>query len=362
MSGATFDKRVCRPRQALDALGRRFPQAWRQIDELRADRGKNGLPAWPDWCFLPLAGAYAMVSAHHRLQVLNTGHMPDVALLGALAAWRLTQGIYRFDADVFDAVRDTQITQDIPCSILYRMPEWCVYVETPGMTWLGGPLYGVFAHLEWDANTSRTELRLLTDTDTGLQPLVLHLGVWPITEAIDRALAEAAQNAAQFGHGALGAALSMQSAATHPVGADLLGLVQPALSMLLYICSQAQDVGSGDHRPANPAPKKVRGIWRLFPADRPTTWDVGVRMGAALRRAQASSATADQGHSGQAMTSPRPHIRRAHWHGFWSGPRTAPGGEVESAAPRRFDLRWLPPIPVNVADANELAPVIRPVS
>ena len=79
-----------------------------------------------------------------------------------------------------------------------------------------------------------------------------------------------------------------------------------------------------------------------------TTWDVGVRLGAALRRAyQAAQTGGTDTHAG-----PRAHIRRAHWHGFWSGPRE---GE------RRFDLRWLPPIPVNVEDVGELPFTVRPV-
>ena len=88
-----------------------------------------------------------------------------MARLGALAAWRPTQGIYRFDSSLYNAVIDTPLTGDLPCEILHRMPEWCVYVETPGLRWLGAGLYGFFAHMEWDAGTGREELRLLLDSE-----------------------------------------------------------------------------------------------------------------------------------------------------------------------------------------------------
>ena len=55
-------------------------------------------------------------------------------------------------------------------------------------------------------------------------------------------------------------------------------------------------------------------------------------------------------------TRPRAHVRRAHWHGFWTGPR-----DPERAEERRFDLRWLPPIPVAVDDVNDLPVTVRPV-
>lgn len=45
-------------------------------------------------------------------------------------------------------------------------------------------------------------------------------------------------------------------------------------------------------------------------------------------------------------TGPRGHIRRAHWHSFWKGT-----GEA-----RCLDVRWLPPIPVNL-DTPERATV-----
>lgn len=76
---------------------------------------------------------------------------------------------------------------------------------------------------------------------------------------------------------------------------------------------------------------------------------MGVRLGAALRRAyQAEQTGAERPHAG-----PRPHVRRAHWHGYWSGPRDGA---------RRYDLRWLPPIAVALSDANELPAVVRRVT
>jgi hypothetical protein len=39
----------------LIAAGRLYPKAWRQADQFRADPGKSGMPAWPSWCYLPMA-------------------------------------------------------------------------------------------------------------------------------------------------------------------------------------------------------------------------------------------------------------------------------------------------------------------
>lgn len=51
-----------RPKLHLVTAGKRFPSAWVQYDQFRQGRGQNGLPDWPDWCYCPMAGAYAILS------------------------------------------------------------------------------------------------------------------------------------------------------------------------------------------------------------------------------------------------------------------------------------------------------------
>ena len=129
------------------------------------------------------------------------------------------------------------------------------------------------------------------------------------------------------------------------------------MSLLLYLCSASGDI-SGHGVPSNPVPIKTRrGGFKLFPADGPKTWDVGVRMGAALRVAYELAQT-----QVEAMgASPRGHVRRAHWHGFRSGPRLREDGSEIPVEQRKFDLRWLPPIAVNLPDISELPSTIKRV-
>ena len=148
-----------RPGKILGTFSRLYPDAWKQVDEFRARRKELG--DWPDWCFLPLAGTYAIVSKGKTLQSPNQAH--HIGILGALAAWRVTQGIYRFDPTTFDALWKTPVTGDIPTEVLFHLPEWCVYIPTPDQTWQGATLNGFFAHLECDMNDRRTELRLVLD-------------------------------------------------------------------------------------------------------------------------------------------------------------------------------------------------------
>lgn len=192
MSDFEVDARACRPREHLLLAGQLYPQAWADIEHMRSVLRGRTAPDWPQWCFVPIAGAQAAVANDAGIDVAMLGalypsRVIDAARLAALAAWRMTQGIYRFDPAVFEAVSATPVTGDIPDELLLQLPEWCIYIETPGLHLGTSPVHGAFAHLEWDVNVQRTELRLLLDADA-LTPLPIHLGRWPLAEAIDKAL------------------------------------------------------------------------------------------------------------------------------------------------------------------------------
>lgn len=105
-----------KPKKHLEYYSKVYPQAWRQADQFRQLRGKE-LPFWPDWCFLPLAGATAIITEESQNQGADTNpnsHLliNDIGIVGALAAWRVTQGVYRFDPDVFQELVSTPVSGD----------------------------------------------------------------------------------------------------------------------------------------------------------------------------------------------------------------------------------------------------------
>lgn len=334
----TLSKTPDRLQSHLRTYAERYPGAWRQFDAMRADRGML-LPDWPEWCWCPLAGAYAIVSGGGEITLEGAG---DVGILGALAAWRITQGVYRFDSDLFQALWDTPLDGKLPVGVLYKLPEWCVYIETPPGQAVEG-LLGWFVHLEHDAGTGRAELRLVLDaaiTDgPNLLPGIVHLTRPSLDECAEEALAEARQNIKRLG---------LDVELPENAGDLILGTLTPLISVTLYLCSLAADIvdlRGRRERPENPKPKKTKKGLRIFPQPQ-TTWLVGYRIGASLRLAEPRE-TGEPG--GGTHASPRPHIRRAHWHAYWTGPRTGQ---------QKLILKWLPPVAVG---AGEIVPTIHEV-
>lgn len=257
-------------------MQRRSPTIWTVLDDLRQGR------KWPDWCYLPV-GLVADGVRRVYGDAQNTAVMATT--LATLAAWRMTQGIYRIDPAVYPALLDTPIDGDVPVHALTQMPEWCVYIESPG---IGGGVHGAWAMLD---SVVGHEMRLwyLLDVDPTPIPAPVDLTGESIQSSLARLTA---------GHAAIERSLLL------PGIADVLGRLT---SLLLYICSDA-DISGKHGQPGNPVPVRTRRDgWKLFAAQGPRTWDVGVRMGAALRRAYQAEQTGGGEHQG-----PRPHIRRAH--------------------------------------------------
>lgn len=256
----------------------------------------------------------------------------------------MTQGIYRYDSAIYEAVATTPLDgRDLPAHALLRLPEWCVYVEAhPGAEVLGLPLAGFFAHLEHDAGSGRGELRLVLDADDPerdgrpmLVPIPLHL-VGSLGDAISAMWAETRR------HGG-GAVPELPVQAMRASAAALA----PLVSLVLYLCSEEPDLGG--ETPSRPRSTATKRGPRLFPPASPRTWDVGVRLGAALRAAEAQRDDGAETTEGTERAAVRPHIRRAHWHTYLRGV-----GRTD-----RY-VRWMPPIAVAI-EHGSVIPTIRPV-
>jgi hypothetical protein len=166
-----------------------YPDALAMVSELVEDRGQRGLPDWPEWCWLPMAGTIAYLDC-------KQGDRHDIARVAALTQWRLDRGVYVIDdavvsravGQLWDSAGGNEaerwVNAALPRLDSWKwLPQWCCYVvwppdvTTPARELLPTPL-GVFVHLEWDSNTERPELRLLLDRDgtwDGLLPIPVYL-------------------------------------------------------------------------------------------------------------------------------------------------------------------------------------------
>lgn len=322
----------------LALYGRAYPNVWGWAEDLRGRQSEIGVSIAP-WCYMPVSAWMAIVSARHGEMTPETAPtlITDATALAALAGWRYTQGIYRFNSEIYRALLDTSQSGDMPSNVLIRLPEWCVYIETPG----GIPgafdgICGMFIHLDHGDDTDACDFRVVLDFGDRLgQPINMAVGPWSIAEGIERTRA---------------AIVAEHPEAASDLDAEFIvqatGVAHAAVSLVLYLCSDEPEIEghTPGSRPHYPAYKKTKRGLQLFPPDRPRVWRIGEEIGSAIERGRVSA-------SGEERKGPRPHIRRAHWHGFWSGP-IKPRPEFETQPERRFGYKWLPPTVVGIGERD----------
>ncbi|MBI5549318.1 MAG: hypothetical protein HY901_35990 [Deltaproteobacteria bacterium] len=327
-----------RPLRLIEIATREVPECWESLDLMRERRGKD-LPEWPSWCYLPIAAGMAVATSGVAMEEMDFRARMAGAQFGsklvALAAWRVTQGIWDYDPDLYRELWETPIEGRLPVDLLYRLPEWAPYICLRDLCLGDQQLLGVIPWLEWDANGGPPELRLLLDvegsTSLGQVPgLSLHLDADTVDECMQRMADLAIRNAApNFPLQMLGALRATASSQTE--------LVRHLLSLVLYLCSQEPDL---TRRPP-PAPSSYRKPV-LRPPRQPTVWPVGLRIGAALRTAAQGEHSEPGDPTGRAV---RAHVRRAHWHCYWVGSR------AEGRPGERLELRWVAPVAVGAGEA-----------
>lgn len=316
-----------KPEGLLINVSKKYPDINTYINLARNDKHELG-DDWPEWCFMPMylwgrgIGAIALrgLNKKHSLAELNLG----VAELVALGTWQFSKGIYKIDPDLMTALSESAISGNIPSEILYKLPEWCIYVETPGYSYMGIQIEGFWAHLEYDINHDRPELRLLLNTDFVRIPVPLHLGEWSLLDSIQKASAVAEMVAESMGVSIIG----LEEVTKLSVAA-----LSPLISILLYICSEKPEIDDNRLPGVSPSlaqPAKTKKGWKLIPRGSARTWNVGNQIGSILRAADENAEP-----SVSTGRRNRAHVRRGHWHTFWTGKKTEKQKPI---------LNWIPPL------------------
>ena len=327
---------------------------FQNMEHKRRQMLSQGTKTWASWCFFPntlfmtsLVRPDSLASIMSTIQkVVSQRGWGEAVRDWTMFTWRQTRGIYRFDETVYQSVARTQINK-IPTEILYRLPEWCVFIENPGdITLRGERVSGFFALITDDNTSQRLYLTAIRDDNRWLQSVGLDLSFKTIHEALDEALdLPRGIRPGPIEDGERG---------------DFRKFVEKALSLLLYLCSLKPDIRhvSGDdaRMPRNPRPGDI-------PKDRADTkdwhvWKTGFRVGRVIRDEEEKQAR--EHHGG----TKRPHVRVGHYHHYWIGPNheewTGPKDDPDNK--RQLILKWVYQTTVNVRDSEDIQPTVRVIN
>jgi hypothetical protein len=348
-----------RPCKIAAAFNKKYPYAGQMADQIRAARIASGSMSASDWGFLSVKPWHDIVIVKHSALALASdrrtiemckGNAPfvyfegeeDVIPLAAACIWNKTRVAVRFDQTMYEELMRTPFKGDLPCDVLLRPRHWCQYFYTPKLCFRGVQVHGAFIFLGRNDGDEVINWIFVLDME-GEEPSYgsIELGPWPLSEAIGRAYGPD-----RYPTGMEGECESMVDEMQRVLGS--------LMSMYLYVCSKSPDIiGEGVESAGYPLPVKTKRGPRYFAPDNARTWDVGIRIGAAIRQAALRPKLSTIGADGDGHASPRAHVRCAHWHHYWVGSL--------KSSDRKTELKWIHPTLVNV-DAPSLLPmVIQPV-
>lgn len=331
------------PDRWIRELNKMIPNLWNDLRRSYAEPTRITEPnsptmllieSTPDWCFMPTMFPFFVLTRRYG-EAYYLQHMHEVMTIASMYTWRTSKGVYRFSTEIYEALVNQPLKGDLPCDCLYRLPEWAVYVETPGLSFERVPLEGFIAHLDYNMFSRDVDLQFALFTNDYAQPrmVALPLGKGSLADAmnrvdeIDRAFVPS-DKPRLFGS-----------------REDYRFTFSAMLQLLLSLCSDEPDMPTIEHPQAR---RSTSG--RVYPPDEPRVWDVVVRISNVIREYKKSGGPDACIHNASAETtphaSPRPHVRSAHWHTYWTGPR--------EAANRKPVIHWLPPIPIGVNWKKEL--------
>ena len=331
------------PFKLLKDFAKAYPQVWEYCDKFQ--NGENGLPQWNNLCQIPIAATFAVMDMYPKTTI-NAGTFS--AECAALYSWRKFKEIYSFDENLSAMLMEQADDIEIPLDVLYSLPYPCIWIQATKET-------GLFVWFEDDINTHIMELRMLVISDDGTTTnLMLHLKQgWTISDGVKDAVllaekflndSELQKQSAEYG---MAINPKYKEEIKYNFYTEQYRMISQYIQLVLYICAENKDVQENEEqkaitsRPANSSQPK--DVYREI-----RKWDVGYRIGNAIRKYDAEKQRQGITHEGTSRSNTkRPHTRKGHYHHYWIGSKKDDS--------RRIILKWVAPMFIN-GDEDDIIP------
>lgn len=271
--------------------------------------------SWDNRVFLPAAAVIKSFQEIINVES-NVEFAENICTLITMHAWSKTKFVYVFNAELLEELNKTKLGT-LPSQALIDLPAWCIFMQLPKDTVFINeiPCVGAWVHLDRDDEGYSFMLSIYC-LDTPIKHIPISLAHQTLEEGIAKynAVFTQAKDKKEY-----------------------LKFIEIFIKMAAYICSAESDIVKVESK------KKLKFI-RNTPTET-TFWGVGERIGAAISRYK-------KVYESEIRNLPyaprRPHVRKAHWHHYWTG----------TTDKKKLICKWLPPIPINWEWANEELPTV----
>lgn len=287
-----------------------------------------------------------------HLEQMNPREVKGMTFINALpmfSAWRMSLSIYRIDEDIFKEMLKAPIPSDTPSDIFKRLPDFCVYIEFPHIIKMSDinddveknsntdlEITGFWAYLNHPNNTTKKlELNICLDVIENEN----YIDTLPSNSMIieDGLTADKASDLVIEQY--TGMPHFQAKALADSDKKTLLSL----LPILLWLCAEEPDISNMIGEPLTiekvrePKYSQKKKTGKFIPPSNPRIYNLGSRLGGEIR---AFKDEINQSDNTRKSTTKRPHIRKGHWHGYWTG----------KGQEKQFIVKWLSATFVNASN------------
>lgn len=318
-------KTDCKPLMLTNLISERFPDCWNILDEMKKDY------TFDEKCYLPIGVSIAALedAIGDKIETIILGEM-----VSATAAWRIHKQIYQFTPEMEEMLTKQLGNEDtvVPVEAFYNLPYKCIYIKLTQ----DEDFDGFFVHFDYCINQKRLELRLSFvghEMENRWVSSFIYLEKGKtLKDVINEIYAETYDKLNKYN--------KKIGCSKDEYMQDYLGMVEPYLQLVLYICSENKEVEENPkQKQITRKPKNKQLIKDKYREVQ--IWDCGLQTTEIIRNYRKTKNYTDSTKQpidsvvSKAGTPKRPHSRRGHWHHYWTG---ALGTEQ-----RKLVLRWVVP-------------------
>lgn len=330
------------PINTLEYISKTYTGIWNKVEDIVINE-KFSNSKWSNNIFLPFTYWLPItldIKYPNWHKNYKEKYMPnwgiDYISISAIGTWRYTKGIYKLDDEIanYFFIDDSDIK--IPSKLLENQPEWSIYVDTRNLdiSLDGERVIGFWSCIDCypSSNQPYSNLKALSIIPLFSNRLGYMLSASiPLDENKFLSIEQSTNDLLNH----IPKNFAVDDKRDSDDLKELICFKKKVTQILLFIIQPEPDITEHDQpiesTIVNPYPKIIKGKYRLYEAKKPRYFNVGTQAGKNLKQAFATYKATGKKQA--------PHIRKAHWHGYWKGSK-----KLEK---QEFFYKWIPPVLVN---------------
>ena len=142
-------KEIYPPLQMIKDYNKKGRITWEQMDEMRTVLRKRGRYKNSDLAYITLLEVLFAMNSYDKIRDDEYENAVRIAnIVSALASWRISKQVYRFNMDLELALYQQAGDDQIPVEVLKSSPYPCVYMESPNLQ--DDQYHGFFVYYDMD--------------------------------------------------------------------------------------------------------------------------------------------------------------------------------------------------------------------